>query len=355
MDNLVDSLFDGWYAAGAADEPDSSCAEETRFSERNSVQERLELSGPGSRHDASYYAYCVAGGITASSNRWWQTPLDVVKCNMQVAPQKYTGILPSLRLLYRQEGLWRGWFKGLGPTAVAYGLQTGTKYGLYEVLRDHFSAVAGTNNEQYRGMIYVMAAATAEACAAVLMCPFEMLKVHVQTTTTGPRNFRPALAHMWQHRHSLQFPFGALKPLWCRQIPSTVANFYTFERTVQFCYGNILTGQDRDSYDRSTQLLVTLAAGYVAGFVSSVISHPADSLVSRMTMPVNRNKTVMQVARETGFVQLATRGLLPRTLLTGTVIGLQWWTYDAFKTVMGMGTTGGREQWIPANNFEIQR
>jgi solute carrier family 25 phosphate transporter 3 len=43
---------------------------------------------------------------------------------------------------------------------------------------------------------------------------------------------------------------------------------------------------------------------------------------------------------------LATKGLLPRTLLTGTAIGLQWYIYDSFKSGMGMGTTGG----VPKKN-----
>jgi solute carrier family 25 phosphate transporter 3 len=296
-------------------------------------------------HDSNYYSTCLAGGVLSSSNRWFQVPLDVVKCNMQVSPEKYTGMVSGLRILWAEEGL-RGMFKGIGPTAAAYALQTGTKYGLYEVLKDEFSTALGEDLAyQYRGQIYVAAAGCAEACASVLMCPFEMLKVRVQTSPSGtfPTSFGPALSHMIANRQNMRFPFGSLVPLWGRQVPSTIANFYTFERVVEFFYTRILT-KGKDAYGVSTQLGVTLASGYIAGFVSSVVSHPADSLVSLMAKPSNRGKSMMQIANQVGWVKLATKGLLPRTLLTGTAIGLQWYIYDSFKSGMGMGTTGGVPQ-----------
>jgi solute carrier family 25 phosphate transporter 3 len=234
-------------------------------------------------------------------------------------------------------------YKGLGPTAAAYSLQTGTKYGLYEVLKDRISTAVGQDLAyEYRGLICVTAAGCAEAVADVLMCPWEMIKVKVQTSAPGtfPTAFGPALSHMIAHRQEMRFPFGSLVPLWGRQIPSTIANFYTFERVVEFIYTSVLS-KGKDGYDKSTQLGVTFCSGYVAGFVSSVVSHPADSLVSLKSMPQNRAKSMMEIANEVGLFKLATKGLLPRTLLTGTVIGCQWWIYDSFKTAMGIGTTGG--------------
>lgn len=35
------------------------------------------------------------------------------------------------------------------------------------------------------------------------------------------------------------------------------------------------------------------------------------------------------------------RGLGARIVMIGTLTGFQWWIYDTFKTVMGLGTTGG--------------
>lgn len=345
----MSNMAGGFYEGGAFDE---SAAARYRPLRRlaTTTKNKTAVSSWNARnshavpHDNAYYITCLTGGVVSSTNRWLQTPLDVVKCNMQVSPGKYTGMVSGLRLLWRSEGV-AGMYKGLGPTAAAYGLQTGTKYGLYEVFKDQFSTMVGADKAyEHRGLVCVTAAGCAEAVAVVLMCPFEMLKIKVQTSPSGTfAKSGGALSAMISNRQAMQFPFGSLVPLWGRQVPSTIANFYTFERVVEFIYGNILT-KGKDNYDKPVQLGVTFASGYVAGFVSSVVSHPADSLVSLRVLPQNEGKSMLQIARQVGWFKLCTKGLVPRTLLTGTVIGCQWWIYDSFKTAMGLGTSGGEGQ-----------
>lgn len=137
------------------------------------------------------------------------------------------------------------------------------------------------------------------------------------------------------------FPFKSLVPLWSRQVPYTVAKFFFFEKVVQFCYANILTAP-KESYSKQTQLGVTFASGYTAGVICAVVSHPADSIVSLMGKASNKGKSIGQIASETGYGALMTKGLGTRILMIGTLTGLQWWIYDSFKTAFGMGTTGGK-------------
>jgi len=294
-------------------------------------------------HTNSYYAKCMAGGVLSSSIRMPLVPLDVVKVKMQVAPTQFPSIRSGLMILWNQDGA-RSLFRGLGPTALAYATQTGTKYGAYEVFKDQFSTLAGRENaEHYKGLIYVVSAGTAEACADVLMCPFEQLKIKVQTSSgkTFPKSTLGGLWTMMQDPKKYRFPFGSLGPLMGRQIPSTIANFYVFENVVDAVYTHALPGT-RDDYNLQLQLGVTLFAGYVAGFVSAVVSHPADTLVSLMSLPENRGKPLRQLIQEKGAIKLATAGLGPRVLMTGSIIGFQWWIYDSFKTAVGLGTSGGR-------------
>jgi len=86
---------------------------------------------------------------------------------------------------------------------------------------------------------------------------------------------------------------------------------------------------------------VTFTSGYIAGVVCAVVSHPADSMVSQLGKKENKGKGFGQIASEIGFYKLATAGLGTRIIMIGTLTGLQWWIYDTFKTVFGMGTTGG--------------
>jgi solute carrier family 25 phosphate transporter 3 len=259
---------------------------------------------------------------------------------MQVHPSKYPNFASGLFTLSQQGSLYRG----LLPTVLAYSSQTGTKYMMYEFFKDSLSS---SRSSIPASAIYIVSAACAEAIADVLMCPWEMVKLKMQTSSNFPTRLGPALVLMMQQRQQLQFPFGSLGPLWSRQILGTVTNFYTFEHTAQGIYDHILT-QDKESYSTSTQLAVTFAAGYVAGFVSTLISHPADSLISYKSR--HPDKTIADIVQEVGWKRLATQGLAPRVVLTGSIIGFQWFVYNSFKTALGMETTGGKSHTASDDN-----
>lgn len=266
---------------------------------------------------------------------------------MQAAPNGAVvlGMVGTAQSVVRQDGV-VGLFRGLGPTAVAYGIQTSTKYGLYEVLKDQYTRVAmewtGQSQEHvhqhYRGLVYMAASGTAEAMADVLMCPAEMLKVKVQTSENTRLSTGAALRTMMQNHQQYRFPFGALVPLWGRQIPGTITNFYVFENAVSAIYHYGLQ-RPKHEFSSTQQLGVTMCAGYIAGFCATIISHPADMLVS--LMPRYPGQSAWRIAREIGWYNLTTRGLAPRVLVTANVICFQWFLYDSFKSMMGLGTTGG--------------
>ncbi|KDR80561.1 hypothetical protein GALMADRAFT_240871 [Galerina marginata CBS 339.88] len=295
-------------------------------------------------HDASYYAKCMLGGVLACGlTHAGITPLDVAKCNMQVNPQKYTGLVSGLKTLVAEEGS-RGIWKGFGPTFVGYSLQGMFKYGLYEVFKDYYMNLAGEElSNKYKPAIWLAGSASAEVFADLALCPFEMAKVKIQTSPSGtfPVPFAAAIREMQRTKLETRFPFGSLVPLWSRQIPYTMAKFFFFEKIVQLFYTHVFT-QPKDTYGKGTQLGVTFASGYLAGVVCAIVSHPADSLVSQLGKSANKGKTVGQIASEVGFVGLATKGLGTRVIMIGTLTGFQWWIYDSFKSAMGMGTTGGK-------------
>jgi solute carrier family 25 (mitochondrial phosphate transporter), member 3 len=87
---------------------------------------------------------------------------------------------------------------------------------------------------------------------------------------------------------------------------------------------------------------ITFASGYSAGVICAIVSHPADSLVSQLGKASNKGKSIGTIAGEVGFKDLMTKGLPTRIIMIGTLTGLQWYIYDTFKSVMGMGTTGGK-------------
>lgn len=295
-------------------------------------------------HDSSYYAKAMLGGALAcGATHAAITPLDVTKCNMQVNPAKYTGLMPGLKTLMAEEGS-RGIWKGFGPTLVGYSAQGMFKYGLYEIFKDQYSNLAGEENAtKYKPLIWLAGSASAEIFADIALCPMEMTKVKIQTSPTGtfPTAFGAALSKMSATKIETRFPFGSLVPLWSRQIPYTMAKFFFFEKIVQVFYTHVFTAP-KETYGKGTQLGVTFASGYLAGVVCAIVSHPADTLVSLLGKAENKGKGAGQIANEVGFKTLATKGLGTRVIMIGTLTGFQWWIYDSFKSAMGMGTTGGK-------------
>lgn len=57
--------------------------------------------------------------------------------------------------------------------------------------------------------------------------------------------------------------------------------FTTFEQSVDLIYRNVIQRRKEDC-SRSQQLGVTCLAGYVAGAVGTVISNPADNVVTSL-------------------------------------------------------------------------
>ncbi|KAF9499486.1 mitochondrial carrier [Pleurotus eryngii] len=295
-------------------------------------------------HDISYYSKCMLGGVLACGiTHAGITPLDVVKCNMQVDPGKYKGLGQGFKMVIAEEGS-KGLWKGFGPTFVGYSLQGMFKYGLYEVFKDLYMNLAGEEaSQKYKPAIWLAGSASAEVFADIALCPLEMTKVKIQTSPAGtfPVGFGAALAQMRATKVETRFPFGSLVPLWSRQIPYTMAKFFFFEKIVSLFYTHVFT-EPKSSYSKGTQLGVTFASGYLAGVVCAIVSHPADSLVSLLGKAENKGKGVGQIASEVGIAKLATKGLGTRVLMIGTLTGFQWWIYDSFKAAMGMGTTGGK-------------
>merc|ERR1712059_29405 len=108
------------------------------------------------------------------------------------------------------------------------------------------------------------------------------VKVKMQTSPMGtfPTTLRGAFPAI-KAAEGLNGFYKALVPLWGRQIPYTMMKFACFERTVEAIYANIVP-KPRSECSKSEQLVVTFAAGYIAGVFCAVVSPPADTIVSYM-------------------------------------------------------------------------
>lgn len=285
-----------------------------------------------------YYLACGMGGVLACGlTHTAVTPLDVVKCNMQTDPTKYTGIFQGFRKIVAEQGA-RGLFKGWVPTALGYSAQGACKFGFYEFFKKYYSDLAGPEAAtKYQNLIYIAGSASAEFIADVALCPFEAVKVKVQTVPGWARGFGDGLPK-FVAESGVGGLWKGVVPLWGRQIPYTIMKFAAFENVVQALY-KYAVPKPRSECTKGEQLGVSFAAGYIAGVLCAVVSHPADNLVSKLNS--TQGVSVGQIISEMGWWNLFTRGLPLRIVMIGTLTGLQWGIYDAFKVFVGLPTTGG--------------
>jgi solute carrier family 25 phosphate transporter 3 len=303
------------------------------------------MVGHEDKHDMKYYLKCMVGGVFACGlTHTVVTPLDLVKCRKQINPSIYKSLGSGLSTI-KAEGGMKGLFLGWQPTLIGYSLQGFGKFGFYEIFKDVFKKIFGSKADKYKTTGFLISSACAEVIADVLLCPMESLKVRQQTSKAGafPGEFSKGFAEL--KKEGVNGFYKGLVPLMARQVPYTMVKFGAFENTVIFCYKYIWT-KPKSEYSKATQLSITFLSGYFAGIFCAIVSHPADTMVSKLNNVKSEEKVsigtaVSKIYADIGFSGLW-RGLTTRIIMVGTLTGLQWWIYDSFKTLVGLQTSGGK-------------
>jgi len=336
-------LYPAWSVVDdAKNKANALSAEATKEIEKASAKTQAK-TGQIQLYSAEYYAACTFGGLLACGlTHTAVTPLDLVKCRRQVDSKMYTGNFQAWSKIGRAEGL-RGIYTGWGPTFFGYSAQGAFKYGGYEYFKKLYADIAGPETTaKYKTGLYLAASASAEFIADIALCPFEAVKVRMQTTIPPFANGTFDGISKITAQEGFGGLYKGLYPLWGRQIPYTMMKFASFETIVEMIYDR-LPGNKSD-YGKGAQTAVSFTGGYAAGILCAIVSHPADVMVSKLN--ANRQPgeafgaAMGRIYKDIGFAGLW-NGLPVRIVMIGTLTGLQWMIYDYFKIFMGFPTTGG--------------
>jgi len=313
----------------------------------------FQLVEPGKikPNTSEYFAVCgLAGIFSCGFTHCGVTPIDMVKCNKQNNPQIFSkGMIGNMRILAGMKGA-RGLVRGWAPTFVGYSFQGLGKFGINDVLKYKYEQLLGKDFRQNNPKIfYAMASGSAEFFADILLCPWETVKLKVQTVEIngwleGKNNgYARGLVDGTKRltaEEGLYGCFSILKPLWARQIPYTIIKFVAFEDFIRRIYNFTESswGKTAADYSKAQRLGFTFVAGYGAGIFCGAVSHPADTMASLLSK--SPGKPLGELYNGNGGFNGLWKGFGARVFMIGTLTGLQWFIYDTTKVAFGLQTGG---------------
>merc|ERR1712138_127641 len=131
--------------------------------------------------------------------------------------------------------------------------------------------------------------------------------------------------------------YSGFGPILFKQIPYTMAKFAVQGAAAERIYATL---PDRDTLSRGSKMAVSLTSGVIAGVAAAIISHPADTLLSKINKAgAGGNGSIpermMNITKETGVVKLCTQGLGARCVMIGTLTALQFGIFDSVMLALG--------------------
>jgi solute carrier family 25 phosphate transporter 3 len=291
------------------------------------------------KFDATYYLKsAIAGGICCSVTHGALCPVDVVKTRIQLNPAKYnTGMIGGFKTVIAEEGS-GALLTGVGATAAGYFVQGWFKFGGVEFFKINIAQSVGEQKAwENRNYIYLAASACAEFIADLFLCPLEAVRIRSVSDKAFPQSLPAGFAHIFKNEGMTGF-YAGLGPILFKQIPYTMAKFSVQGMTAEAIYNTL--GNTPENMSKSANVGVSLASGVVAGVAAAIISHPADTLLSKVNKAGaggsgSTMSRLVNIAKATGFVKLCTTGLGARCVMIGTLTAGQFGIFDTVMNIVG--------------------
>lgn len=216
---------------------------------------------------------------------------------------------------------------GLGATAAGYFVQGWFKFGGVEFFKINIAQRLGEQRAwDNRNSIYLVSAACAEFIADIFLCPLEAVRIRSVSDSTFPKSLPKGLAR-YIATDGFFGLYAGLGPILFKQIPYTMAKFAVQGKAAEMIYASM--GKSPKELSSGTNLSVSLASGVIAGVAAAIVSHPADTLLSKINKAgAGGEGSVMtrlvRLAKEMGFKKLALTGLGPRCVMIGTLTAGQF-------------------------------
>jgi solute carrier family 25 (mitochondrial phosphate transporter), member 3 len=297
--------------------------------------------------DYSLWTYAllgVSGAAGCALTHSVVIPLDVVKTKAQTNPEDdYKNVIQGAARILDQEGI-QGLFTGAQATIAGYfwyGLSVYPSYTFFKrylsgsILSPEIAAVHGND-------IAVLAGALAAVIASFGLTPLEAARIRV---VAEPDRYKSlgltgTLGVIAQEDAQLGWKavYAGLPSLMARQVIFGSVKFLAFERACESIFGMWPFLRD----ETWTVLMVSLIAGGFSGTLSSIVSQPADSVLTYVARNSSGKGSSLGVLEgcylmvEKEGVGSLFRGLGSRCVWAGSIIAGQFLLYDIFRTSFGV-------------------
>jgi solute carrier family 25 phosphate transporter 3 len=290
-----------------------------------------------------YTLFGICGGTGCALTHSTVIPLDVVKTRMQTDPETASGsLIESGMTILKNEGI-EGLLLGSQATVAGYFWYGISVYPCYTFFKRWMSqsllspelATAHIND------IALIAGALAAVVASLGLTPIEAARIRTvaEPLVYKAKGLLGTLGQIATEDEVLGWRslYAGLPSLLTRQVIFGSIKFLAFERACEAIFNVWPVLQDATW----TSLLVSLVAGGFSGALSSVVSHPADAVLTYVAQNSKENLGVlegslMMVERE-GLGSLF-RGLGSRCVWAGSIIAGQFLLYDVFRTYFGVNS-----------------
>lgn len=293
-----------------------------------------EVTASGHLNLTRFFQYFLAGGICAFITHAACTPIDVIKTRIQTTQGRYSGMVDAFYKIVAEEGPIT-LLKGLGATASGYFLHGAFKYSFYEVFKLLFSSSPEVAIKPPLP-IAALSGFCAECIACLLLCPMEAIRIRSVADPNFPAGVVSGLS-MLIKAEGVHGWYKGLPAMLLKQVPYTVGQFVSFELAVNVVKVMVFAVAGAQQ-GPSAVASISSFAGLLAGITAAIISHPGDTILSKINQEEGDGSAFSQisrVARTAGLVGLFI-GLGPRILQVSCMIGGQFLIYDSIKLWCGI-------------------
>ncbi|XP_064602462.1 mitochondrial 2-oxodicarboxylate carrier-like [Liolophura sinensis] len=274
----------------------------------------------------------IAGGTAGFVEVSIMHPLDLVKTRFQIQrgpedPHRYTSLVDCFRRMYRTEGP-LSFYKGIFPPLLAETPKRAVKFFTFERYKQLFSY----GNYMPTPMLFSMAGLFAGLTEAIVINPFEVVKVKLQAERSVYAKQNTTFATAKEIIRSKGFGLEGMN----KGLTSTLLRHGVFNM-IYFGFYHSVKGFVPQYSDPSLDLVRRFAIGLTGGIMASCVNIPFDVAKSRIQgpQPVPGQikyktcfRTIAIVYREEGFRALY-KGLLPKVLRLGPGGAIMLLVYEA--------------------------